>query len=224
MKILFLGTGAADYLPETDYGTEGYRRNSSALINERILIDPGPCVPEAIKTFGVDIKKIKYVISTHSHRDHFNKDTLALLQENGAVFVKFNDGETKEFEGHCITALKGNHSIDVQHFIINDGKSKLFYALDSAWLMYEEIQAVKEVGIDYAVLDGTIGFIDGDYRVFEHCNLNMIIEMQKSLKEHIKCFCISHLAKTLHPEHSAVCDSLKPYGIEVAYDGYEKEF
>lgn len=223
MKILFLGTGAADY-SAADFGTKGYRRNSSALIDEKILIDPGPCVPEAIKTFGVNPQKIKYVICTHSHSDHFNTDTLNFLQENGAEFIRFSDNETKTVDGYEITALKGNHSIDVKHYLISDTKSRLFYGLDSAWLMYDEIAAIKKSPVDFAVLDATIGFIEGDYRIFEHSSLNMIIEMQKSLKNHIKRFCISHLAKTLHPDHETVKESMKPFGIEVALDGFEAEF
>ena len=223
MKILFLGTGAADY-ESADFGTEGYRRNSSALIDEKILIDPGPCVPEAMKTFGVDIKKIKYVINTHTHYDHFNKVTLSFLEKNGAEFIEFSDGETKSIDGYEITALKGNHSIKVQHFLISDNKSRLFYGLDSAWLMYDEIMAIKKATVNFAVLDATIGFIEDDYRIFEHCNLNMIIEMQKSLKNHVKRFCVSHLAKTLHPDHKTVAKSLKPYEIEVAFDGFKTEF
>jgi hypothetical protein len=51
MKILFLGTGAADYT-----GNEKeLRRNSSALIDDIILIDPNSYVLDAIKEFNVDI-------------------------------------------------------------------------------------------------------------------------------------------------------------------------
>ena len=39
MKLLFLGTGAADFPPEMN-GERGFRRCSSILIDEKILIDP----------------------------------------------------------------------------------------------------------------------------------------------------------------------------------------
>ena len=51
MKILFLGTGAADYTLKHRY-LDGYRRNSSILIDGTLLIDPGPCVPDALECFG----------------------------------------------------------------------------------------------------------------------------------------------------------------------------
>lgn len=223
MKLLFLGTGAADYT-EADSGTAGYRRNSSVLLDETLLIDPGPCVIDAIHAFRVDIRKIKYVINTHNHADHFNKQTLALLRSSGAEFITFSDGETKEAGAYRITALHGNHSIPTQHYIIDDGTSRLFYGLDSAWLMYDEIQAIKEKPVDLAVLDGTVGFIEGDYRVFEHCNMKMIIEMKASLTPYIKRFCISHLAKTLHTDHDTISREMNKHGIEVAFDGLETVF
>ncbi len=78
MKILFLGTGAADY-NEKHRDMIGYRRNSSALVDGYILIDPGPCVPDALKSFGVDVAGIKYILNTHPHKDHYNEETVKFL-------------------------------------------------------------------------------------------------------------------------------------------------
>ena len=80
---------------------------------------------------------------------------------------------------------------------------------------------LQEKGVDVAVLDGTIGFVDGDHRVFEHCNMNMIIEIQKSLKESVGKFYISHMARTLHTDHDTLSAAMDKYDIGVAYDGME---
>ena len=219
MNILFLGTGAADYNCEKDIGTPGYRRNSSILIDNTLLIDPGPCVMEAIEHFGVDADNIKYIIVTHTHEDHYNEETVKWLADRGAKLVDIPcEGETVLGNYH-ITAYAGNHAIPVKHYIVECDGSRLFYGLDSAWLMYSEVQAIKEKGIDFAVLDGTIGFVDGDHRIFEHCNMNMIIEIQKSLKDSVGKFYISHMAKTLHTDHDTLSDAMGKYGIGVAYDG-----
>lgn len=224
MKILFLGTGAADYKAE-HREMEGYRRYSSALINDTILIDPGPLVPDAIECFGVDVNKIKYVLVTHLHGDHFNQNTLDWLESHGAKALKLENGETLEIDGYRIRALKGNHSTAVQHYIIDDGKSKIFYGLDSAWLLYEEMRAIKEEKkIDFAVFDGTVGFHRGDLRIFEHCDMNMVISMSEYLKQFIKRFCISHMARTLHTDHATLAQRMAEYGFDVAYDGWSTEF
>lgn len=88
-----MGTGAADYNYETHGATPDYRRNSSALIDDTILIDPGPCVPEALANFGLDAGKIEYVIATHYHDDHFNEDTLEFLQKKALVLWKSPRGK-----------------------------------------------------------------------------------------------------------------------------------
>lgn len=219
MNILFLGTGAADYNPESDINTPGYRRNSSILIDGTLLIDPGPCVIEAIEHFGVDASKIRYVIVTHTHEDHYNEETVKWLEDKGAKLVDIPcEGETV-LGSYRITAYAGNHKIPVKHYIVECGGKRLFYGLDSAWLLYHEIAAIWEKTIDVAILDGTIGFIDGDLRIFEHCNMNMIIEIQKSLKDSVGKFYISHMAKNLHTDHDTLCDAMGKYGIGVAYDG-----
>ncbi len=223
MKVLFLGTGAADWEPSDNTGNSEYRRLSSLLIDGTLLIDPGPCVPEAIETFGVDVKKIKYVIYTHNHCDHFDADTLNYLTENGAQLITFEDNKKKQVGNYEVMPLIGNHSIFVQHYIISDGEKRLYYGLDSSWIMYDEVQAIKAKGIDFAVIDGTIGFVDDECCLFEHNNLRMVCEMKLPLEPYIKRFCISHMAKTLHTGHNELSCVMKEHGIEVAYDGWETE-
>ena len=58
---------------------------------------------------------------------------------------------------------------------------------------YEELIAFRNIKdyniifpVDLGIFDATIGFVDGDVRVFEHNNLNMVIEMKKTLEKNIK--------------------------------------
>ena len=219
MKIFFLGTGAADYKP-CHRDLPGYRRNSSALVNGELLIDPGPCVPEALEHFGKDPGSVRFILNTHRHKDHFNPDTVSFLEKNGATFITLEDGESKQLGNLCVTALKGNHSTRVQHLLISDAEKTLFYGLDSSWLLYEEIQALKK-GVDLAVLDCTVGFTSGDYRIFEHCSADMILTMASALREYVKRICISHMARTLHTDHETLAAQMGKHGIEVAFDGLE---
>ena len=224
MQILFLGTGAADWTVE-DINNSEYRRNSSALIDGTLLIDPGPCVLEAINTFNVDATKIKYVIVTHSHSDHYNSDTVEALENMGAEFVWFLPTEEKQLGKYFISAYKANHSTcgDSVHYIIDDGNKKLFYGLDSAWLLYEEVQAIIEKHINLAVLDATIGEVPGDFRIFEHNNLEMVRQMKLTLNKHVDKFIISHMARTLHTDHSELCLLMQKDEILVAKDGLTLE-
>lgn len=223
MKLLFLGTGAADWKPE-HREDPGYRRYSSTLIDGTLLIDPGPHVPESLARAGIAPGEVKYILNTHRHGDHYNKATLEALLAAGARFVETHVGEVAQFGKYTVTPLRGNHSTEVRHFLISDGERTLFYGLDAAWLLYEEFQAIKAAApIDYAVLDATLGFIDGDYRAFEHNNLYMVLQQKSVLAPHVKRFCISHMARKFHLTHEWLTAQMLPHGIEVAFDGYETE-
>ena len=220
MKILFLGTGAADYT-----GNEvPFRRNSSALIDDTILIDPNKYVLDALSEYNVDISKIKYILNTHNHDDHYNESTVSYLVSQGATFINTEPNNQIFLGEYRILPLKGNHTIPVCHFIIEKDHKRLFYGLDGAWLLLEEIQAILEKIVDLAVFDATIGFIDGDWRIFEHNNLNMVLEMKKSLNSNIKKYVISHMAYTLHTSHDELENEMKKHDIITAYDGLTIEF
>lgn len=221
MKITFLGTGAADWPAERPQDFSEFRRFSSALIDDCLLIDPGPQVLDALQEIGIAQSQIRYIINTHMHSDHFSPVTVDVLSSSGAHFFLITAGETQICGNYIIHAYRGNHgtSEDTVHFIIHDGKSSIFYGLDGAWLLYDEVQAIQHFKPDLAVLDATIGNIDSDYRIFEHNNLSMVLEMKKTLSPYIGCFVISHLARSLHSDHKTLSIEMTTHNIIVAYDG-----
>lgn len=221
MKIFFLGTGAADWPLERPADYKEFRRLSSAIIDDTLLIDPGPQVLEALDTYGKT--DVKYIINTHSHDDHFNEDTLKALCAAGGEFVLFLPGEQKQLGHYTVTAYKANHGTctDAVHFMITDGEKTLFYGLDSAWLLYEEVQAIKICKPDLAVFDATIGHCPGDYRIFEHNNLDMVLEMKRTLDPYMGKVCISHMARTLHADHKTLAEDMANHGVIAAWDGLE---
>lgn len=77
MKILFLGTGAADWEIKCEEDTlPGERRRSSMIIDESILLDVAPQSYAFAKRLGVNMSKITDCFITHSHVDHYNKSAL----------------------------------------------------------------------------------------------------------------------------------------------------
>ena len=223
MKLRFLGTGAADWkaVPES---FPGYRYFSSALVDGELLIDPGPDVFLSAERYGIDLGGVKHVVNTHRHADHFSEDTLRVLLGKGAVFHPFTAGESKQISRYRVSAFAANHGTcgGTVHFLIDDGSKKLYYALDGAWLLYNEYEVLKQ-GADLIVMDATIGDVPGDYRIFEHNDLNMVKEMRETLKPFVRRFTVSHMALTLHGSHEDLSDALLPYGILAARDGLELE-
>lgn len=219
MKITFLGTGAADWRATDHKDMEGYRRNASVLIDGELLIDPGPDVPDAIDTFGIDAGKIRYILNTHRHKDHYARTTFACL--TGAAFYPMKSGECVTFGKYHVRAFAANHGTarGAVHFLITDGVKTLFYGLDGAWLLYDEVAAIQEAKPDLIVLDGTVGEQAGDYRVFEHNDLAMVRLLKAALAPHAKRFCISHMSRKLHKPHAELAADMAREGIEVAFDG-----
>jgi len=225
MKLTFLGTGAADWPIRKPAQAAEFRRLSSLLIDDTLLIDPGPQVMEALTELGKDPTAIRFLLNTHPHRDHYSPETRSALEALGAVFHPLTEGDTVSIGPYTVQAFRANHgtSTNALHFLIRDGERTLFYGLDGAWLLYDEVQAIKSSCPDLAVFDGTVGEREGDYRIFEHNNLAMVRQMKATLSPYIKRFFISHMARTLHTDHETLCESMRPYGIGDACDGLEIE-
>ena len=96
MKIKFLGTGAADWAPESLDSNGRHRYFSSALIDDVLLIDPGPHIFESAEKYCIDLSSVKYIINTHPHSDHLHKENLEKLVSAGAEFTVFHGKEHKE--------------------------------------------------------------------------------------------------------------------------------
>ena len=224
MKILFLGTGAADWPSVKKEGAE-HRAFSAALIDGELLIDFSAQLEACLAERGVPSAQIKYVLNTHRHRDHYSEESLSKLTAAGAQYIRLKAGEQKTVGKYTVYAYAGNHGTcrDTLHYIITDSEKTLFYGLDGAWLLYDEVEGIKAHKPDFAVLDATVGFVDGDYRIFEHNNLNMVLEIKKSLSPYVKRFCISHMARTLHTDHKTLSAQMEAQDITVAYDGLEIE-
>ena len=82
MKFRYFGTAAAEGWPglfcscenckrAKNAGGRNIRTRSQSLINEDLLIDFPPDTYHHVILHGLDLTKIKYIIFTHSHQDHF---------------------------------------------------------------------------------------------------------------------------------------------------------
>ena len=225
MKIHFLGTGAADWKQNEANASQDFRRFSSILIDDTLLIDPGPCIPEFMKTFDCPslLDNCKDILVTHSHIDHYSQATVDALPQ--ATLHSMKTGDVWENDQYIVYAYAAHHgtATDAVHFVIEskaDGK-KLFYGCDGSLFYYETAIALQKHKLDLMILDCTIGDIAGDYRIFEHNNIPMVVQMKETFRNKRCCnrFMVSHMARTLHPiTHKETADVLAQYDIETAYD------
>ncbi len=89
LRFVLLGTGSADLYPSPwcgcDYcahareGDDGlWRHFSCALLYPDVLIDCPPDLPHSALKARVELYKVRHLLITHSHHDHFSTDPLLL--------------------------------------------------------------------------------------------------------------------------------------------------
>jgi phosphoribosyl 1,2-cyclic phosphate phosphodiesterase len=87
MRLLFLGTAAAEAYPAAfcacdncerarRLGGRSVRHRSALLVDDDLLIDLGPDVIAAALAYGLRLQRLRTVLITHVHADHFDADAL----------------------------------------------------------------------------------------------------------------------------------------------------
>lgn len=118
MKIKYLGTGAAEGVPAMFCNCESCRAirsmgeremhtRSQVLINGELSVDFPPDAYAHSLKFGVDLSRVKYLLATHSHMDHFYAHDFILrgykyaadMTEN--VLEIYGNGEVAKVYSEC---------------------------------------------------------------------------------------------------------------------------
>ncbi len=215
MKLLFLGTGAAQnhITPESQI-QDGARRGSTLLIDGTILIDVSIQSFDFSKKLGLDTSAVTDIFITHTHDDHYAPSSLLkyaaeakvkinlwchrgavehlLLDETQAQAVNIcplEVGETVETNNARVTALAANHIVsgDEQplHYIIERNGKKLFYGCDGGWFLGQTWSQINKHKPDGAVLECTVGDHPSDRRIGGHNTMPMVRILAAALKDGI---------------------------------------
>ena len=257
MRLLFLGTGAADW-PNPGAHSNGGRRFSSLLLDDAILIDFNAMSMDAVREFHVDVDKITDIVISHPHDDHFNMkaiEELAMQREASLppLVVHVNTkaiersqpspeasgrlqlagylpGDSFECNGYAFESYAANHALEVPgelsaHLVVTcPSGERLFYTLDGSWFPSRTWGCLrKATPVDAVVWEMTCGTLY-DWRVGEHCNLDMIACEAKFLttfgflKPGIPMFC-SHIMRGACGDMEQLRKDVNEAGFIVAEDG-----
>ena len=184
MKLEFLGTGAANFKIERDADKDGFRRFSSALLDDTLMIDPGPHFFHYMETFNKPslLDSLKYVIITHTHGDNFSRENTVKLHElfpecqffgsfrAGTVFEQLGipftvilPFEEYEIGDYKITPMPSNHvgdfvdEITYHYSIVDKDGKKLFYGADGGLFPERSWHFINKKEYDLFVMELTIG-------------------------------------------------------------------
>ena len=178
MRIKYLGTAASEGVPALfcncaccnearRLGGKNIRTRSQAMINEDMLIDfPADTYHHFLQN-GIEGDKIKYLLVTHTHPDHFypmdlltrngayaydmRVPTLRVLCPKGALdmfkrqpvnveLIAAEAFKTVDLGEYKATPLPARHFIgsDAFIYIIEDGEKTILYAHDTGYL-YDDV-------------------------------------------------------------------------------------
>ena len=256
--MLFLGTGAADQ-PWRDLERDSRVRGSTAtLVNGRLLLDCGATTWRDLAHWRVPLPPLEALLFTHTHSDHFQpadvrrlaeaaprleiwctRQGCARLAEAGVPSARLHaltPGEAFRAAGFECLPLPAMHLVEdpeepCVHYLLHDLASgrKLYYALDGAWTTYAAYRRLRQHTLDALVWDCTMS-ASGDYRIFEHSNLDML-DIQRRTFANLGILApnapvyLDHLAWTLWPQEREAARRLAAgHGFLLAQDGETAEW
>jgi adenosylcobinamide kinase / adenosylcobinamide-phosphate guanylyltransferase len=193
MRVTLLGTGSADGWPnpfcgcascETARATGSLRGQTSALVDDALLLDCGPQTPEQAERAGHPLTGLAAVLVTHAHPDHFDPAFLLYrgwvadrpLQVVGPPAVQeacaqwlgpgspvelrpVAAGEVVHVAGYRVRALAAAHAAPggaLLYDVTGPDGDRLLYATDTGPLAAEQA-AASGPAYSLVLLDETFG-------------------------------------------------------------------
>ncbi len=200
INLRFFGTGGLDSIRVKNKLSKEYRRFSTLLIDEKIIIDPSEDIFEFVENFMLQgmLDSVADVFITHSHLDHFSLTAIErlatekkirvyassamkneLLSIENIDYVEISPFAIQRIGKYTVLPLPANHRTDIpfettlNYLIECDGK-RLFYGLDGAFINAAAMEILREVTLDAVILDCALGNEPYSDKSVNHNNLDMV--------------------------------------------------
>ena len=197
ISLRFFGTGGLGAARVRNKLSKDYRRFSTLLIDEKILIDPSEDIFEFVESFmlaGI-LDEVKDVFITHSHLDSFSASAIETLAKGTRIrvyasetlkeeissienveYIEINPFSLQKIGAFSILALPANHATDVPlektlNFLIESQGKSIFYGIDGAFIDADAFRVLREIKLDVAILDFALGLSDYSADSANHNNL-----------------------------------------------------
>lgn len=217
MNLTLLGTGAADGWPNphcacascaTARATGSLRGQTSALLDETLLLDCGPEAPPAAQRAGLDLTGLRHVLLTHAHPDHcapafllfrawvshrpldvlgppevIEQARMWVAPDSPVRFVAVAPGERHHVGGYDVRVLAAAHGApgSCVLFDVAGPGGRLLYATDTGPLPAATLEAVTDAAFDVVLLEQTFG--DHLTHGTDHLDLGSFPEQLRRLRD-----------------------------------------
>jgi adenosylcobinamide kinase/adenosylcobinamide-phosphate guanylyltransferase len=214
MDVRLLGTGSADGWPNpfctcascaAERAAGRLRGQTSALVDEVLLLDCGPETPHAAQRAGVDLTALRHVLITHAHPDHcapafllFRSwvgdgplDVLGpapvveearrwVAPDSPVRFRVVAPGQRTTVGRYDVRVLRAGHGDDAVLYDVATDSERLLYATDTGPLPDASVEAVRDAAFDVVLLEETFG--DRTDHGTEHLHLRTFAEQLRRLR------------------------------------------
>jgi ribonuclease BN (tRNA processing enzyme) len=191
MHVRVLGTGAADGWPNpfcscascTAERVAGrLRGQTSALVDDVLLLDCGPETPHAAQRAGVDLTGLRHVLITHAHPDHcspafllfrswvsdepldvvgppdvIDQARMWVAPDSTVRFTAVAPGDVLHLDKYEVRVLAADHLEGAVLYDLGDGDQRLLYATDTGPLPEWSVAAVADARFDVVLMEETFG-------------------------------------------------------------------
>lgn len=194
VDVLLLGTGSADGWPNAfcrcascrwAARTGDLRSPTSALIDDRLLIDCGPEAPRQALRAATDLAAVTSVLITHVHSDHLDPAFLLYRgwaqdrplnvfgptpvvracepwldpQQTAVRLIAVTAGDEFEVDGYQVLVVPARHEAlgEAVLFRVSDGTHSLLYASDTGPWELNALELLASTPLDLVLLEETFG-------------------------------------------------------------------
>lgn len=120
MKLKYLGTAAAEGIPALfcscplckrarELGGKDFRSRAQTLIDDDLLIDFGPDTYWHVCRFGLDLSKVRTLLVTHAHEDHYTPSELDYRRRPFAYLSGDKESDDADFPTLDVYMSKGSY-------------------------------------------------------------------------------------------------------------------
>jgi adenosylcobinamide kinase / adenosylcobinamide-phosphate guanylyltransferase len=218
VEVTLLGTGAADGWPNAFCGcpscaeardTGEIRSQSSALVDDVLLLDCGPETLRQAVRAGRSLARVSSILVTHAHPDHFDPAVLLYRSwvtdtplevvgpapvidacehwiapgDDRITLTAVKAGQQLQVGAHRVTVLPARHAHPgaAVLYAVERGGRRLLYATDTGPLDLRDLEPLSGQPCDLVLLEETFG--DRPVPAADHLNLRSFADTVELLRQ-----------------------------------------